>query len=107
MTRYHKIRSMFDHQNQESFKKQLKELERQNEAFELEKKQLFDTLGMTPEEVHAALKDQSLYSQSDWERLQQLKKELEDQDRENIRDPEKAQKNYKSRHLPNWALFCR
>lgn len=101
---------MFNQSNEQALKRQLKEIERDNEAFDREKVKLFESLKMTPEEVHQALKDPSLYSKRDWERLQELKKEMEellDRDLKNIRNPEQAKKSYDSRNLPPWALFCR
>jgi len=101
---------MLNQSNQESFKRQLREIEQENEAFAREKAKLFDSLKLTPEEVHSILKDRSRYSERDWEKLQFLKKETEEQlkrDLENIRNPEKAKQAYESRNLPPWALFCR
>ena len=101
---------MLNQTNQESFKRQLREIERENEAFAREKAKLFDSLNLTPDEVHRALKNRSQYSERDWEKLELLKKEMEDQlrrDLDNIRNPEKTKKAYESRNLPPWALFCR
>ncbi|NGX58422.1 MAG: hypothetical protein K940chlam3_01329 [Chlamydiae bacterium] len=101
---------MFNQNDEETFKKMLKEIERQNESFGKEKQKVFEELGISPSEVHEALKDSSQYSVSDWEKLQALRKQMDEEMQrglDNIRDPEKAQKAYDSRNLPPWALFCR
>ncbi len=95
---------------QDNFKKKLNEIERQNEAFEREKKKIFDDLGLTPALIHEALKDPSQYSESEWQTLQSLKKDLDEQLRmklDNIRNVEKSKKNLESLSLPPWALFCK
>jgi len=101
---------MFNQSNEKALKRQLKEIERENEAIDREKAKLFESLDMSPDEVHQALKDSSRYSKTDWDRLQELKKEMDqilNRDLENIRNPEKAKNTYESRNLPPWALFCR
>jgi len=101
---------MLNQSHEQALKRQLKEIERENEAFEREKVKLYEGLDMTPEEMHQALRDPSRYSKEDWKRLQELKKEMEellDRDLKNIRNPEKAKAAYESRNLPPWALFCR
>lgn len=101
---------MYNLNDQETFKKKLKEIERQNEAFSREKQKLFDELGVTPEEIHQALTNPSQYSAGDWETLQSIRHQMDavmKRELENVRNPEKTKKNFENRNLPPWALFCR
>jgi hypothetical protein len=95
---------------QDNLVKKLKEIERQNEAFERDKEKVFKDLGLTPDQINEALNDSSQYSPADWKKLQDLRDDMERQLQmrlANVKDVEKTKKNLESLSLPPWALFCK